>query len=154
MSPRELESCEHTHTHARRDGVRADRSPRRWVTRGITCNLVTAGAPVTLNRSLITVPARIGSLAALSRATACKLISAVLGLRARCTSGPPGVGRELRLLRVRGCSANKNPSIIPKRMLVGIRAKTGGGYDSGNFTRARQSSIATIPFNGEKYCYK
>lgn len=39
------------------------------MTHGITCNLVTAGAPVTLNRSLITVPARIGSLAALSRAT-------------------------------------------------------------------------------------
>lgn len=61
-------------------GVCADRCSHRWVTRGITCNLVTPGAPVTLNRSLITVPVRIGSLAALSRATPCKLISAVLSL--------------------------------------------------------------------------
>jgi len=76
MSWRELKSFKRT-AYPR---VRADRSSHRWVTRGITCNLVTAGAPVTLNRSLITVPARIGSLAALSRATPCKLISTVLSL--------------------------------------------------------------------------
>lgn len=94
---RELESS----GRARLRRVRADSGLHRRVTRGITCNLVTAGALVTLNRSLITVPARIGSLPTLSRATPCKLISAVLyrgalGLASRIRFPLSGIGNETK----------------------------------------------------------
>lgn len=80
-----------------------------WMTHGITCNLVTAGAPVTLNRSLITVPARIGSLAALSRATPCKLISTVLSLAA-------GALRRIRPLLYIGIAITRRTVDIPKSL--------------------------------------